>query len=853
VDVLIGSIRYATRQCWSSRAFAASVVIALALGIGGTTAIVTLIDAVMLRPLPVSEPARLYRVGDGDDTVALGRHGRWGFFSLALYERLKAATPEFEDITAFGLSGPLSTRRQGTTDAARPLRTEYVSGSYFVTLGVAAFSGRLLAPDDDRPSATPVVVLSHQAWRGTYAADPSVVGSTFVVEGHPFTVVGVAAPGFFGETVRADPPEMWISLHQEPLIAGAGSLLHQSISPWLAAIGRLKPAASIAGINPRLTEILRQWIQHDAGYPSGWMSGIVRDLPMQTIDVVSARAGIGFGGMAAKEQYGPSLQMLFGICGLVAMIACANVANLLLARAVRRRTQTAVRLAIGASRRQIVAEALVESVLLALAGGLAGLPVANATARLLLALAFRNSQFVPIATTPSLAVLAFASALSLATGILFGAAPAWFAARTDPMDALRGSGRSTGRHAPRARAALLIVQATLSVVAVTGSTMLARSLANLEHQDFGYRVQGRVLIGLTRLPGSDTLPQLSSLYRDVEQRLATLPGVGGVGLALYNPLAAVWRETVFVAGHQPNRVEESVAAWDRVSAGYLETLGIAPMRGRAFTAADNETTAPVAIVNESFVRRFFKPNEDPINQRFGVDRPENAATFRIVGIVRDAKFVRSALRQPVPPMFYLPLDQGVEDSSEYRQMVGRLSHAVQGIVVVTDSPVGQLEPLLRRTLAAADPGLTITGVRTMQQQIDLAFDRERAVTSLAELFGIVALALAALGVYGVTSFTVAQQTSEIGIRMALGADRVTVIGLVVRRAFQRAAAGLVVGLAGAIGAGKLLAAQLYGVAFWDPFALTLAAVSLAACVFFAAIIPAGRAAAISPMRSLRSE
>jgi predicted permease len=659
MNLLFASIRNPARQFWASRVFTAVAVLTLALGIGGTTAIFTLIDAVMLRPLPVSDPARLYRIGDGDDTIAQGRHGRWGFFSFPLYERLKAATPEFEDVTAFGLGNQLSVRRQGTAEAARPLWAEYVAGTYFSTLGVGTSSGRVFAPDDDRSSAPPVAVLSHHTWQGVYGADPSVVGSTFVVEGRPFTVIGVAAPGFFGESVRAFPPDIWIPLQQEPVIAGGGSLLHQSTSSWLVVIGRLRRDASIAGMAPRLTEILRQWLQYEDAYPRNWMPDIIRDLPKQTVAVVPAGAGIGFGGLSLKEQYGPSLQMLLAICGLVLVIACANVANLMLARAVARRAQTAVRLAIGATGRQIVAEALTESVLVAVAGGLVGLLVAMGAARLLIALAFRNSPFVPITTTPSLVVLGFAVALSLLTGIVFGAAPAWFRTRIDPIDALRGSGRSTGYHSSRARTVLLIVQATLSVVVVAGSTMLARSLANLEHQDFGFRVQGRVMVGLNRLPSTYTLERLSSLYRDVEQRIVSLPGVRGAGLALYNPLTNSWTEPILVAGHPPNAIDESRASWDRVSADYLQNLGVTIVRGRLFTAADNETTAPVAVVNETFAKRFFKDNEDPIDQNFGVERPENAGTFRIVGIVRDAKFARSGLNQPARPMFFVPLAQRV--------------------------------------------------------------------------------------------------------------------------------------------------------------------------------------------------
>ena len=669
------------------------------------------------------------------------------------------------------------------------------------------------------------------------------------MEGHPFTVVGVAAPGFFGETVRVDPPDLWIPLQQEPLIAGDGSLLRQSISPWLFAIGRLRDDASIAGMAPRLTGILRRWIQYEAGYPANRMPDIVRELSNQTIRVVPADTGISLAGLSMKDQYGPSLRILLAICGLVLVMACANVANLLLARAVARRAQTAVRLALGATRRRIVGEALAEGMLLAAAGGAAGLLVAVAAARLLVALVFQDSQFVPITTTPSL-VLAFTAGLSLVTGIAFGMAPAWLATRTDPTDALRGLGRSIGRHSFRFRTALLIVQLSISVAVVAGAAMLGRSLANLQDQDLGYEVQGRVLINLKRLPSTYTPERLSTLYRDIERRLASLPGVRGTGLALTNPLFSSWSETILVAGHPPNPSDEGSAAWNRVSADYLQNLGATLVRGRLFAETDNETTAPVAVVNEAFVKRFFRDDEDPLGQHFGLERPENADTFRIVGIVRDTKFLRSGLREPAGPMFFVSLAQRVDYGTDYRRMVERLSHFAQGILVVTDSGPREIEPILRRTLAEADPNLTIISVRTMQRQIELSSDREQAVASLAGLFAIVSLLLAAVGVYGVTAYMVARQANEIGIRMALGADRVKVIGMVLRQAFQRVAVGLVLGLPLAVGAVRVMASQLHGVSFRDPLSLAVAAGALAACALVAAIIPAGRAAAIVPMRSL---
>ncbi|HJX83529.1 MAG TPA: FtsX-like permease family protein, partial [Candidatus Angelobacter sp.] len=578
--------------------------------------------------------------------------------------------------------------------------------------------------------------------------------------------------------------------------------------------------------------------------------GVIQGLPKQVLNVVPAGAGVAM----MKEEYGSSLQILFGVCGLVLLIACANVANLLLARGVARRGQTAVRMALGATRREIVVQALTESILLAIGGGIAGLAVAAAASRLLLALAFQSSSFLPISTAPSLIVLAFAFGLALVTGIIFGAAPAWFATRTEPAEALRGSGRSTSDHSSFARKALLVVQATLSVVLVAGATMLARSLNKLEHQDFGYRVDGRVLVALHNPSAGFTQPRLAALNRQLEERLTRLPGVQGAGLALYNPLTNNWGEMIMVAGHPPAKMgDDAGASWDRVSAHYLQNLGMPVLRGRNFSPADNENSELVAIVNEAFVKRFFKSDENPLDQHFGLDYPENAGTFHVAGVVRDAKFAGWGLNRPARPMFYVPLAQNVDYQQEMMKRLELSSHFIGGIMLVTPAPPGTIEPLLTRALAEVDPNLTIISVRTMQQQIDLRFDQERAVAGLAVLFGIVALLLAAVGLYGVTAYTVAQRTQEIGIRMALGADRAKVIGLVLGGAYKRVLAGLILGLPLAVGAGRLIAAQLYQVSSWDPPALILAACALAVFAFFAAIIPASRAASISPMKALRTE
>ena len=597
---LFGDGRYALRQFRLSPIFTLTAVLTLALGIGGTTAIFSLIHAVMLRSLPVADPASLYRIGDGNDCcMEGGPQDQWGMFTFPLYRRLQAAAPEFEQVTAFqaGL-GRFSVRRVSIDRTAKLLLSEYVTGNYFSTFGIHAFAGRLFSAADDQTAATPVAVLSYRAWQGNYGADPSVIGSSYVIEGHPFTIIGIAPPGFWGETLRSDPPDLWLPLQQEPLIAGQDSVLRQSITAWLRVIGRLRPGATTAGMSARFTGILRQWLLNDAGYPAAWIPELNRVLSHQNISVIPAGEGVA----DMKEDYSRSLQILFTACGLVLLVACANIANLLLARGMARRSQTSLRLAIGASRARIVYQSLVESVLLALGGGILGLAVADGAGRLLLALAFHSAHFLPIDTNPSLPVLGFAFALSLFTGVLFGTAPAWFATRADPAEALRGANRSTKDSSGLSRKALLVTQATLSVVLVTGAAMLARSLNNLEHQDFGFQVANRISVTLNPPPAAYTQERLDALYRNLEDRLRQLPGVQQASLAFYNPLTNNWGEQIYVKGHPAPRIDESsTSSWDRISPSFFQTIGQRLLRGKAFTEANAGTTAPVAIVNQAFV------------------------------------------------------------------------------------------------------------------------------------------------------------------------------------------------------------------------------------------------------------
>ena len=845
-------LAYALRQMRLSPVFTLTAMLTLALGIGATTAIFSLIDTVMLKSLPVVDPGSLYRIGDGPDCCIEGStQGDWGFYSYDFYRRMQQNTPEFSSLAAFQAGGYTFGVRRGQTDrVAKPLREEMVSGNYFSTFGLGAFAGRTITPADDQPNSPPVAMLSYRTWQQQYGSDPSIIGSTFILSDHPVTIIGITPPGFFGETLRSDPPDLWIPINQEPVFVGSNSMLHR-FQAWLRVIGRLRPGASVNTTGPRMTALLRQWLVNDSGMPAEWMSGIQANLSKQNIRVVPAGGGVA----EMKADYADSLHILLTVCCLVLLIACANIANLLLARGAARRTQTSIRLALGASRKRLIRQTLTESILLSIFGGLAGLAVAYLGVKAVVALAFHGAKFVPIAATPSLPVLAFAFVLSLVTGAIFGTAPAWLATHADPVEALRGANRSTRDHASWSQKSLVIVQATLSVVLLTGAGLLTRSLTNLQHQDFGYDIDHRVVIGLIAPWPSYSMPQLDAMYRELQDRLSHIPGVERAALAQYTPLTDNWGEMVIRQGHgMPDMNEPVGSSWNHVAPGYLETMGQHIIRGRSLSEDDTAATQNVVVVDEAFVKRFFKPGENPIGQSFGLDLPRYSSTYEIVGVVRNARYNDPAGTEPPRPMFFVPLTQHVDyHDGSIMQRIDDMTHYIEGAVLQTRGSMDGLEPQIRHVLSDVNPNLTLLDVLPMREQVDANFDQQRAVANMTGLFGILALILAAVGLYGVTAYTVERRTSEIGVRMALGSDRARIVRLVLRGAFLQIFIGLLIGIPASIGCARLIATQLYQVKGWDPIVLAASIVTLSICAFIASLIPAQRAASIDPVKALRTE
>ncbi len=850
MQTLLQDIRYALRQLRHAPTFTLTALLTLAIGIGATTAIFTLTHAIMLKSLPVADPAQLYRIGDtGECCVEGWEDDDWSLFSYQLYQRLAAAAPEFEETTAFQAApGIYSIRQEAKDREARPLRAEYVSGSYFHVFGLGAFAGRVINNSDDQRSAPPVAMISYRTWQQAYGSDPGIVGSTFFVQGQPVTLIGITPPGFFGETLRSDPPDFWLPLQQEIVFDGQNAHMRTNQPQWLYAIGRLKPGASVQALPARLTPVLQRWLRDEDEMPAEFKPQVDPTIPQKFIRLAPAGGGV----TSLREDYGASLRILFMVCGTLLLIACANLANLLLARGAARQAQTAVRLALGASRTRLICQQLTEAVLLSVLGGIAGLGVAYVGARLMLALAFHSATFTPISAAPSLPVLGFAFALSLLTGVLFGVVPAWLASRSDPAKALHGAGRGTRAGASLPQRILVVSQAALSLVLLACAGLLTVSLRNLESQDFGFAVQNRMSIQINPPLDSYTLERLDVLYREIEDGLVRLPNVQSASLAAWSPLSGNnWGEVIAVEGRgDPKVAQPEVVSWDRVSHQYFSTVGQRIVRGRDFAESDSGTSRPVAIVNESLVRKYF-PNEDPIGKHFGMDISRYASTFEIVGVARDAKY--NDPDQPAGAMFFLPLEQSVHYPDVMMQRGERQTHFVGSIQLLVRGDSRNLEPQLRKALGDIDPNLTIITVQSMNQQVAANFDQQRMVARLAGAFGVIALLLAAIGLYGLMAYMVACRTGEIGVRMALGADRLNIVRLVLRGAFLLVAIGLLIGIPLAIGAGRLMAAQLFEIRSWDPQVFGFSILALGVCAAAASIFPAQQAASTDPMKALRTD
>jgi predicted permease len=843
-------LRFGARTLRKNPGFTSVAVATLALGIGANTAIFSLVHAVTLRSLPVTHPGELYRLGDNGNCCVWGGFQRdFGIFSHPLYRHLRDASPEFAQMAAFEANPvKFGARRSGAAMSAESLVGEFVSGNYFSTFGVSAFAGRVLAPTDDIRGAAPAVVISYRVWKEHYGLDPSIVDGQLIINGIPFAVAGITPPGFYGETLRSDPPDLFLPLAQEPIVRGQGSLLGHGELHWLYIIGRLKPDFEPGRVQAKLVVQLHQWLTDQAG--SSLSAEGRADIARVTLGLVRAGAGV----TSLRDRSRKALELLGVVAAMVLIIACANIANLVLARGATNGRQTSVRLAVGASQARVMRQALTESLLLSLLGGIAGVCVAFVGTQSILSLAFRGSRFVPISASPSLPVLGFAFLASVTTAIIFGIAPALSASRLDPAEALRGSNRSTRDRSSLPQKSLVVLQASVSVVLLVGAGLLIRSLAKLEGQPFGFEARGRLIVTVNPSLAGYTPERLPRLYREIQARLTALPGVLSVAYSMDSPMYGDrWVNGVYFEdgrSRAKSAEKEDYAVWNRVSPRYFETIGTPLLEGRPIEEQDTPTARRIAVVNEAFARRYLE-NHDPVGEHIGAEGNQYRGVYEIVGVVRDAKY--GFAREPTEPMVFLPFFQKVDHQDVELVSAETSTNYLECIEMQIAGRPETLEPTLRLAMSSIDPNLPITEITTLEEQVSRNFNQERLIAQLTGLFGLLALVLACVGLYGVTAYGVAQRKREIGLRMALGAERNHVVKMVVSGAMAQIGLGLLAGIPIALGGAHALAHELFGVKSYDPVVFVAATATLGLSGMAAGLLPAMRAASIDPMEALRVE
>lgn len=829
---LLQDLRYALRQVRKNPGFTAVAVITLALGIGANTGIFTLVNAVMLKSLPVPEPGQLYLVRERDRFAEQTR------VSYPLYERMLGAMPGSASLAAMTRVGDFY------VGSGRPEMTkgQLVSGNYFSTFETYPLLGRLLTPADNRTiDGNPVAVISYGCWKRRFSGDQGVIGRELLINGVRFAIVGVTARDFFG----AEPgrtPDFWLpltmqwSLHYAQHYSKSTSAdankpwVSQDEVTWLNLMLRAKDPSALGRISGELNQLFSQ---------DPWQRGIsatAENQPAQLddhLELVPGRQGI----KLLQREFSQPLTVLMGMVVLVLFVACANLAGLLLARAAARTREIAVRLSIGASRSRLKRQLLTECLLLSAMGGLLGIAIAYWCDQMLPKWASAGSLPIPLNLAPDFRVLFFTTAAVLATGALFGIAPAFQAAAVEPLQALKtttGAGRASHIGAKWSlRQTLIVSQFALALVLLVGAGLFIRTLRNLAGIDPGFDRDHLLNVWINTDVRHYNHDQLLSFYKRVIDRVEALPGVISASLAVC-PLASNCRSSSDIYQPGGSRVAATPQV-NAVSLGYFENVGIPLVRGRDFALTDDERAPHVAVVNESLARRLFE-NQDPIGRHFGFEQ-KSSAEFEIVAVVADAR-VNSVL-ESAPPMIYFPLLQFVPD--------------VESLDIRAAADPKSVAEQLRGALSSIDPDLPIGDITTVREQLSSNLAQQRLIARLTSIFGGLALALACLGLYGVMSYTVARRTAELGVRMALGATRVAVLSLILRSMLVVVGAGLLVGLVLSVLSVRAIGSLLFGISPYDATTMLSAAAVLILVSIVAGLKPAWRAALVDPAEALRTE
>ncbi|MDQ6828002.1 MAG: ABC transporter permease [Gemmatimonadota bacterium] len=814
-------IRYALRALRRSPGFATVAVLSLALGIGANSAIFGLVDAVMLRSLPVQRPRELLQVS---------ANGHYGVVSNPVWEQLRDRQDVFSSALAYG-NAQFNLSAAGE---ARYAKGAWVSGDYFSTLGVHAHLGRLLVKSDDCRGCAPVAVLSYQFWRTHFAGDPTVVGRTIALNEHPFVIAGVSAAGFTGVEV-GEAKDIFAPICTTAIVFGSTGNLDSPGTSWLYMLARPKPGIRIEQVGARLTALAPSIFE--ATVPANRGAESRKDYLRQTLGVTPAANGIS----NLRSEYGRALVMLMVVVALVLLIACANVANLLLTRATVREREIAIRLAIGAGRRRLIRQLLTESLLLSTLGAVAGAILARWGSRLLVAMLTSSRSAVFLDLSPNVRVFIFTAAVAVATGVLFGLVPAWRATHVQPHTAMKANGRGIARGQSRFSLgrALIVIQVAVSLVLVVGAGLMLGTFRRLTTLDTGFQREGVLLVDVDISGGKYKRPQRAEIFRNMLTHVRAVPGVQAAATSNITPVSgSAWSDDIVVDGYTAKTREDGVAFFNQVGDGYFETMGTRLLAGRAFDERDGVTAPGIAVVNESMARHFFA-TINVLGKRFRVLQGQKTGPpIEIVGIVEDAKY--KSLRDPAPPTVYLALSQD-STPSPY------LTYDVRAA-----TSTAAIAPAVRNAMLAVSPAVSLN-FTSFARQVDESVAREKLLATLSTFFGGLALLLATIGLYGVMSYNVARRRNEIGIRMALGAARARVMRMVLGEVALLVGIGVALGLVFALASSRLLTVFLYGMAPNDPATIAGAVLLSVLVAVVAGYLPARRASRVDPMLALREE
>jgi predicted permease len=834
VNELGQDIRYGLRQLRRNPGFTAVAVLTLALGIGANTAIFSLLNAVMLRELPVEKPAQLVLFGRGRSAGSAGDFANTDLYSYSFFREMRQKNQVFSEVSAelslmFG-------KMHGAVDGSgnlEPINVQLVSGTYFPMLGVKPILGRAFTATDDEPAGGhPVAVASYSWWKRRFARNPSVVGKTVAVGSTVYTVIGVAPPEFFGTTV-GESPDLWIPLSMEKQISPGWNGLGDNSFQSLYVFGRLKPGVTARHAQANVNLLARQIWRESAG-------GVLtkqqqRALEHANIELTPAARGLS----RLRFEFSLPLKILMAVVGLVLLIACANIANLLLARTTSRKREIAVRMAVGAGRRRVIRQMLTESLLMTFIGGALGILFAWWASQALLVMVSSGPEPLPIKVAPDATVLAFTFVVTCLTALLFGTLPALRATRIDLTPALkesRGSVSVAGRS--RLGGGLVITQVAFSLVLLIGAGLFLRTLVNLANVDTGFNKENVLLFAIEpQAVGYKEDSRLVNLYQQIEQRVSAEPGVRAASISFLTFNQGEWTVPVSIPGRPPTPQNDMMATNNVVGQGYFAVMGIPLLAGRVFGPQDTENSPKVAVINETMAKWYF-PDSSPIGRRFGIGGdPKHSNDIEVVGVVKDAK--RESLREQPFPEAYYPYTQR---AGYYSNLEVRYSGDSSAIIAE-----------VRHAVSEVDHSLPLSYQNTLARHVNQSLTSETLIARLSSFFGLLAVFLACIGIYGLMSYTVARRTSEIGLRMALGAGRSSVLWMVMREGLILALVGIAIGLPAALAGNRLVSKMLFGLSPVDPFSTAGAAIVLLAFSLLACYIPALRASKVDPMVALRYE